>query len=181
LLKKQLGCGSQATVSLYRKKLSKQGTKLVQVMQEAAASSGELNPYYAVKQYTLSLEPNDLHNPHSVLQELKFMRELSHCENIAGVEEAYSSPGKRAGEKSLNFVMRFAAHGTLERLMKDYKRNTEDTLRDVISQLLLAADLMHRKKIIHRDIKPDNVLVTCIKKMKVQIADFGFSCRMDDI
>lgn len=96
------------------------------------------------------------------------MRELSHCENIAGVEEAYSSASaRRAGEKTLSFVMRFAAHGTLERLMKDHKRNTEDTLRDIISQLLLAADLMHRKKIVHRDIKPDNILVTCLKKMKV--------------
>ena len=42
-------------------------------------------------------------------------------------------------------------------------------------------DLIHKKNIIHRDIKPDNILIMDRQKLIVQIADLGFACRDDDL
>ncbi|KAG2482829.1 hypothetical protein HYH03_018266 [Edaphochlamys debaryana] len=50
---------------------------------------------------------------------------------------------------------------------------TEEQLRLWLAQLLLAVDYMHGQAVLHRDIKPQNILLT--GDMDVQIGDFGLS------
>lgn len=39
---------------------------------------------------------------------------------------------------------------------------------------------MHRKQIIHRDIKPDNILLLDKDDLKICISDLGLACKIND-
>ncbi len=50
-----------------------------------------------------------------------------------------------------------------------------------MAQLILAIDLMHRNKMIHRDIKPDNILLVDKDELMVCITDLGIACKSDNL
>ncbi|KAG9337605.1 hypothetical protein JZ751_028457, partial [Albula glossodonta] len=50
---------------------------------------------------------------------------------------------------------------------------SQDKIKDVMRQLLRGLDFIHTNMLVHRDLKPDNVLVS--SRGVVKIADFGLS------
>lgn len=56
-------------------------------------------------------------------------------------------------------VINYARDGSILKHLFRKEKFTEQEIKTIMEQLLLAVDLMHRKKIIHRDIKPDNILL----------------------
>lgn len=52
----------------------------------------------------------------------------------------------------------------------------------IMEQNLLALDFIHQKKIVHRDIKPDNILIKSIedKDYQIRIADMGLAAFTPD-
>ena len=72
--------------------------------------------------------------------------------------------------------MENAGYGTLGGLMKDPKARNSGTFYTWIRNILVALDFMHRvAKVVHFDLKPENIFVTTDKdgKLVCRVADFG--------
>lgn len=78
-------------------------------------------------------------------------------------------------------IMTEVLDGTLEEyLLKNSNLNMEDRLKLVI-QISTAVSQLHAIKIVHRDIKPDNFLISEKEgKFHVKITDFGVSSRIEE-
>lgn len=111
-----------------------------------------------------------------IFNEIQFLRELHICENIVSLEQVFCELDENRFIKSISLVMKFAKYGSILKHLQGFQRFGEDEIRSIMGQLLLAVDLMHRKNIIHRDIKPDNILVLDRHNLQICISDLGFSC-----
>lgn len=77
------------------------------------------------------------------------------------------------GQKNLYLVTEFVPGGDLYSLLENVGSLDEDSAKIYAMQVLLALKYLRQNGIIHRDIKPDNILVTANGKLK--LADFGLS------
>jgi len=70
-------------------------------------------------------------------------------------------------------VMEFVRGRNLRDLLSHYDRFEPEQAVEVLVQMLAALDHAHRHGIVHRDVKPENVLVT--PEGQVKVADFGLA------
>ncbi|RSL94134.1 hypothetical protein CEP52_012822 [Fusarium oligoseptatum] len=78
------------------------------------------------------------------------------------------------GEDGPQLIMEFAACGSL--LDQSQSRNfTDREGRTIIRQTLEGLKYLHGKRVIHRDLKPGNILLATRKPIHVKVADFGIS------
>ena len=76
--------------------------------------------------------------------------------------------------------MKFAKYGSILKHLFKKSKFTEQQIRTIMAQMILAVDLMHRNDIIHRDIKPDNILLIDRDDLKICISDLGLACKTYD-
>ena len=79
--------------------------------------------------------------------------------------------------KHLYFVMEYLPGGDLMNLLIKRGVLTETETCFLISETLLAIQQVHLLGFIHRDIKPDNLLLT--KEGHIKLTDFGLSTKFD--
>jgi NIMA (never in mitosis gene a)-related kinase len=109
------------------------------------------------------------------LKEVEVMRRINHP-NIVQFKEAFISL-----RGNLSIVMAYCEGGDLSDVIKTCKqrgeRLREARLLRIVVQTLLALQFMHSKKVYHRDLKPQNVLLA--SRDLVKLADFGLSKVME--
>jgi len=75
-------------------------------------------------------------------------------------------------------VLEFAENGELYKLLQKYGPFTELKAARYISQIADALIYLQKKKVIHRDMKPENILLSGNDKIK--ISDFGWAIHTPD-
>ena len=76
-------------------------------------------------------------------------------------------------ESFLHLVMDFLPGGDLMNLLMKKEILTEDEARFYTAEMILAVDSVHKLNCIHRDLKPDNILID--KNGHIQLSDFGLA------
>jgi len=75
---------------------------------------------------------------------------------------------------NLYIVMEYSNGGDIASLLQNMGALDEHVARQYISEVVLALEYCHAQGIIHRDIKPDNILISGDGHIK--LTDFGLSC-----
>jgi len=123
----------------------------------------ETGKYVAIKKFK---EVEDEIVKKTMKRELRMLQRMHH-ENIVDFIEAF----KRKG--NLFLVFEYVEKNLLE-ILQDSPRGLEPKLiRHFMYQLCKAIKYLHNQNVIHRDVKPENLLVN--EKMDLKLCDFGFA------
>lgn len=110
------------------------------------------------------------------IREAQLASELDHINCVRVYEFGKSEGGK------FYLVMECLEGETLGERLERVGRMTLPEARDIIDQLLSALKAAHQKGIIHRDVKPDNLmLVKTEQGERVKLLDFGFAKRPPEL
>ena len=127
----------------------------------------ENNEFVAIKKFK---ETEDDLVKKTMRRELK-MLQLMKNENIVSFQEAF----KRKG--NLFLVFEFVDRNLLELLEMSPNGLDPTLIRSLIYQLCKAIKYLHDQNIIHRDVKPENLLID--NKMNLKLCDFGFARKIN--
>lgn len=111
-----------------------------------------------------SNEPIDL-----LLKEIYFLSTL----NCPYITHYY---GTFTGDCNLYIVMEYCSNGSLLNMLRYFSRLSEQTTCFIISQVCIALDYLHEKRLTHRDLKAANILLNDVGE--VRLADLGVTGQL---
>ncbi|XP_071030730.1 misshapen-like kinase 1 isoform X2 [Oncorhynchus clarkii lewisi] len=111
--------------------------------------------------------------------EINMLKKYSHHRNIATYYGAFVKKSPPGHDDQLWLVMEFCGAGSVTDLVKNTKGNSlkEDWIAYICREILRGLSHLHQHKVIHRDIKGQNVLLT--ENAEVKLVDFGVSAQLD--
>eukprot|EP00834_Sanchytrium_tribonematis_P001895 NODE_50_length_31184_cov_0.705099.p16 type:complete len:253 gc:universal NODE_50_length_31184_cov_0.705099:24475-25233(+) len=145
---KTLGEGNFAKVKLAKHKLTSQEVA-IKIIDKSQLDEKKLSKLY---------------------REVRIIKMLHHP-NIIKLYEVIET------KNTLFLVMECASGGELYDYLVVHGRLKEKEARIKFRQILSAVSYCHKKRVIHRDLKAENLLLD--ENMDIKIADFGFSNQFD--
>jgi len=118
----------------------------------------------AVKEVNINNEKEAL----GLQQEIDLMKSLSH-ENIV----RYLGSELDSESNMFYIFTEWVPGGSITSILNKFGRLTESVVKKYTRQILIGLDFLHRKGVVHRDIKGANVLVD--DRGVIKLADFGAS------
>ncbi|MFC1497489.1 protein kinase [Verrucomicrobiota bacterium] len=106
-----------------------------------------------------------------LLQEARIAMQLSH-KHIVRLHDIHESNGM------YYLVMEYIEGKTLREIVCEHGPLSLETGKQIIETCASALGYAHRRKVYHRDLKPDNIMLTDDGILK--IIDFGISCLAED-
>ena len=131
----------------------------------SAKHNGEV---YACKQIEKRRFIKDGVLNHKVHNEILVMKDLQHP-NIVKYVEYHET------KTHIFIIMEFVPFGDLSVYTESATVMPEYVCRMMASQIIQALDYLHKRKITHRDIKPDNILISSQNPLVFKLSDFGLS------
>ena len=126
----------------------------------------ETDKYVAIKKFK---EIHDKLVQKTMKRELKMLQMLKH-ENVVDFQEAFIY------KENLFLVFEYVEKNLLEVLEKYPEGLNPKLIRSFVFQMCKAVHYLHTKNIIHRDVKPENLLVD--ENMNIKLCDFGFARKI---
>ena len=120
---------------------------------------------YALKKIRLQAEEEGI--PSTAIREISLLKELTHI-NIVKLYEVMHTP------KKLTLVFEYVEQD-LKKVIDSTNGKGLDMkyLKSFLYQLLKGVDFIHKSKVLHRDLKPQNLLISTDNILK--IGDFGLA------
>ena len=149
--------------------------KIIKLLGEGAfgkaylAKSDNEDEQYVIKQVIME-EMTD-QEKRDTFNEAIILKKLDHP-NIIKFKEVFR---QKRPKDALNIVTEFADGGDLGQKIEEQKKKPfpESQILDYITQICLALQHIHKKHIIHRDLKSNNVFL--MKSGIVKVGDFGIA------
>ena len=145
------------------------------------------NLYYATKKMKKELVENPNYKKY-FRNEITILRDFKH-KNIIRLMDL-----KRT-TNNYYIITEYCNGGSLTSCLKKYKEKyhrpfTEEIVQHIMRQILSAVNYLHSSKIVHRDLKLDNILVNFFNekdfndinllKAQIKLIDFGFASHFDE-
>lgn len=114
----------------------------------------------------------------SVHNEITILKNLQHHGIISMLEYGDAGevvkPSGRLINNLVYIVMEFIQGGLLFDLCQTMGAMGEDAGRFFLHQMLDSVEFMHTRRVVHRDLKLENILID--DNLNLKLADFGFAC-----
>ncbi|CAG5114211.1 Oidioi.mRNA.OKI2018_I69.chr2.g8275.t1.cds [Oikopleura dioica] len=124
----------------------------------------ETRAIVAVKRFIES--EDELNIKKIAMREIRMLKSLKH-QNLVNLIEVYRK------SRRLHLVFEYCDHTVLTELEQNPHGLPEQSIKRIIWQVLKGLQFCHHQKCIHRDVKPENILIT--KQGQIKLCDFGFA------